>query len=104
MAARRYSRAQPERHLTIVKTMVQDGHAQALMDEIDEERERLRPLAAGVPALQQTLADLQRRIARIEGSTSWRLTTPLRASRALMVGRRQLALRLGRRLRAHLDR
>jgi hypothetical protein len=84
--------------------MAQDGHIQALMDEIAEERRRLHPLAATAPALEQTLTDLERRIARIEGSTSWRLTTPLRASNALMVGRRALILRVGRRLRAHLDR
>jgi hypothetical protein len=84
--------------------MVQDGHPHALMGEIAEEQRRLRPLAASVPELEQTLAELERRIARIEGSASWRLTTPMRASRALMVGRRTLALRVGRRLRAYLDR
>ena len=83
---------------------MQDGPTQALLDEIAEESERLRPLPTSVPALEQTLADLGRRIARIERSAAWRLTTPMRASRALMVGRRKLALRVGRRLRAYLDR
>jgi hypothetical protein len=82
--------------------MVEDGDSQALMGEIAEEQRRLRPLAATVPALEETLADLERRIASIEGSVSWRLTTPLRASRALIVGRRAVALRIARRLRAHL--
>jgi 3-phenylpropionate/cinnamic acid dioxygenase small subunit len=84
--------------------MVQDGHAEALIAEIADESRRLRPLAESLPALEQTRADLERRIARIEGSVSWRLTTPLRASRALMVGRRMLAVRVGRRLRAYLER
>jgi 3-phenylpropionate/cinnamic acid dioxygenase small subunit len=83
--------------------MVREGHAPALMAEIDEERARLRPLAESLPVHEQTLADLERRIARIEGSISWRLTTPLRASRALILGRRTLAIKLGRRLRAYLD-
>jgi hypothetical protein len=82
--------------------MVEDGDNRALIGEIAEEQRRLRPLAASVPELEETLADLERRIAGIEGSVSWRLTTPLRASRALMVGRRALALRIARRLRAHL--
>jgi hypothetical protein len=81
--------------------MVEHGDSQALMGEIAEEQRRLRPLAATVPALEETLADLERRIASIEGSVSWRLTTPLRASRALIVGRRAVALRIARRLRAH---
>jgi hypothetical protein len=84
--------------------MAQDGHTQALMDEIAEEGRRLHPLAASAPALDQTLADLKRRIARIEESTSWRVTRPLRASNALMVGMRALVLCVGRRLRAYLDR
>jgi 3-phenylpropionate/cinnamic acid dioxygenase small subunit len=84
--------------------MVQDGRAEALIAEIADESRRLRPLAESLPALEQTRADLERRIARIEGSVSWRLTTPLRASRALMVGRRMLAVRVGRRLRAYLER
>jgi len=83
---------------------VQDGHADALLAEIADEQRRLRPLAESLPALEQTRADLERRIAQIEGSVSWRLTTPLRASRALLVGRRMLAVRVGRRLRTYLDR
>jgi hypothetical protein len=84
--------------------MVQDGHAEALIAEIADECRELRPLAESLPALEQTRADLERRIARIERSVSWRLTTPLRASRGLMVGRRMLAVRVGRRLRAYLER
>jgi hypothetical protein len=79
------------------------GHAEALLHEVAAEQARLRPLASSVPELEHTLSDVERRIARLEGSVSWRVTTPLRASRALIAGRRALVLRVGRRLRARLE-
>jgi uncharacterized protein YoxC len=79
------------------------GHAEALLDDVAAEQARLRPLASTVPALEQSLVDVQQRIARLEGSVSWRVTTPLRAARALIAGRRALVLRVGRRLRARLE-
>lgn len=84
--------------------MAPDGHAETLMAEIASDSARLRPLAERVPELERTLADLEQRIGRIEGSISWRLTTPLRASGALVRGRRVLARKVGRQLRAFLDR
>jgi hypothetical protein len=83
--------------------MPDDGHAAALLDEVAAEQARLRPLASTVPALEQTLADVQQRTAHLEGSISWRVTAPLRASRALIAGRRALLLRVGRRVRARLE-
>ena len=84
--------------------MPDNGHAEPVLDEIAAEQARLRPLAATAPALEQEQSDVQRRIASIEGSASWQLTTPLRATAAVVAGRRRLVLRAGRRLRAHLER
>jgi hypothetical protein len=83
--------------------MPDDAQAQALLEEVSAEQARLRPLAGTVPTLEQTLSDVERGIARLEGSVSWRVTTPLRASRALIASRRALVLRVGRRLRARLE-
>ena len=84
--------------------MPDDGHAEALMQEIAAERETLRPLAAAAPALEVELADVRRRIDVIESSVSWRLTAPLRAAQAVLSNRRRLVLRAGRRVRARLER
>jgi hypothetical protein len=83
--------------------MSEDGYDEALLQEIAAEQARLRPLACCAPALEQSLSDVEQRIARLESSVSWRLTSPLRASRALIAGRRALVLRVGRRLRARLE-
>jgi hypothetical protein len=83
--------------------MSDDRRADALMDEIAAERARLRPLAATAPMLEAQSSDVRRRIDAIEGSASWRLTTPLRAGAAVVADPRGLVLRAGRRLRARLE-
>jgi hypothetical protein len=84
--------------------MLDDGNVGALLGEVAAEQDRLRPVAASAPALEETLADLERQVACIEHSLSWRVTTPVRASRAVIAGRRTLVRRARRRLRAHLER
>ena len=68
------------------------------------ERERLRGDAASLPALERDVERLRRELAAIEGSLSWRATTPLRRARRLIDNRRELALSAGRRLKRRLER
>jgi hypothetical protein len=81
--------------------MDDDGHATA---DLLRERDRLRADAASLPALERDVERLHRDLAAIEGSLSWRATTPLRAARRLVDNRRELALTAGRRLKRRLER
>ncbi len=80
------------------------GGADALIEEIEAEQAALRPLAGQAPALELEAADLDRRIADVEGSASWRVTAPLRAAQTVVANRRRLVLAAGRRVKARLDR
>jgi hypothetical protein len=72
--------------------------------ELLRERDRLRVLAATAAPLERDVQSLRRELAAIDGSLSWRLTTPLRGARALVANRRALALAAGRRVKRRLER
>jgi hypothetical protein len=72
--------------------------------DLVRERERLRAEAATLPALERDVERLRGELAAIEGSLSWRATTPLRRARWLVDNRRGLALTAGRRLKRRLER
>ncbi len=78
--------------------------ADALIEEIEAEQTALRPLAGQAPALELEAADLDRRIADVEGSASWRATAPLRAVQTVIANRRRIVLAAGRRVKARLER
>jgi hypothetical protein len=80
------------------------GGTEALIEEIEDEQAALRPLAGKAPALELEVADLDRRIADVESSASWRATLPLRAVQTVIANRRRLARAAGRHLKAHLER
>jgi hypothetical protein len=91
--------------------MDDDTHAEAAAlggdparADLLRERERLLAEAAALPGLERDIARLRRDLAAIEGSLSWRATTPLRRARRLVDNRRELALTAGRRLKRRLER
>lgn len=75
----------------------------ARLRDLRHESERLRPTAATAPPLERELAALRRDLATIDGSWSWRLTAPLRAGRAAIANRRELALTAGRIVKRRLE-
>lgn len=93
--------------------MAEHGHAarsdasdddhDARLGDLRHESERLRAAAATVPVLEREIATLRRDLATIDGSWSWRLTAPLRATRAAIANRRELALEAGRIVKRRLE-
>src|SRR4051794_6438249 len=75
----------------------------ARLGDLRHESERLRAAAATVPALERELATLRADLATIDASWSWRLTAPVRATRAAIVNRRQIALAAGRIVKRRLE-
>ena len=85
--------------------MDDDRHAgDAARADLVRERERLRAEAATLPALERDVERLRRDLAAIEGSLSWRATTPLRTARWVVDNQRELALTAGRALKRRLER
>ena len=85
--------------------MDDDRHAgDAARADLVRERERLRAEAATLPALERDVERLRGDLAAIEGSLSWRATTPLRTARWVVDNRRQIALTAGRALKRRLER
>src|SRR4051812_47977478 len=82
---------------TIVRAMPDEANAAAAADLVHE-RDRLRAVAASLPALERDVQRLRADLAAIEASPAWRLTAPLRGARALVASRRELALAAGRRV------
>jgi hypothetical protein len=78
--------------------------SEALIEAIEAEQAALRPRAMQAPALELESAELDRRIADIEGSASWRATAPLRMVENVIANRRRLVLAVGRRVKALLER
>jgi hypothetical protein len=91
--------------------MPEHGHAarsnasdtDARLGDLRHESERLRAAAATVPALERELATLRADLATIDASWSWRLTAPVRATRAAIVNRREIALAAGRIVKRRLE-
>ena len=81
-----------------------DDATDAAAADLRAERDRLRVLAASLPALEHDVQRLRAEVEAIEGSLAWRLTAPLRGARALVANRRELALAAGRRVKRRLDR
>jgi hypothetical protein len=85
--------------------MPEHGHddRDARLHDLRHESERLRATAAAVPALEREIAALRDELATIDGSWSWRATAPLRAARAAVANRRELALEAGRIVKRRLE-
>jgi hypothetical protein len=83
--------------------MPDEANAAAAADLL-RERDRLRAVAASLPALEHDVERLRAELAAIEGSPAWRLTAPLRGARALVAHRREIALAAGRRVKRRLER
>ena len=91
--------------------MRDDTHAETAATEGDpvaadlrRDCDRLRADAASLPRLRRDVERLQGDLAALEGSLSWRATTPLRRARWLVDNRREIALTAGRRLKRRLER
>jgi hypothetical protein len=81
-----------------------DEATDAATADLLRERDRLRAVAASLPALERDVQRLRADLAAIESSPAWRLTAPLRGARALVANRRELALAAGRRVKRRLER
>jgi hypothetical protein len=82
--------------------MRDDAHDAAAAD-LRRERDRLRAVAAALPALERDVQRLRGDLAAIDASLAWRLTAPLRGARALVANRRAIALDAGRRVKRRLE-
>src|SRR3954453_21058022 len=96
MQRRPYRRTGTLRPATIVRAMPDEATDAAAADLL-RERDRLRAVAAPLPALQRDVQRLRGGLAAVEGWPAWRLTAPLRGSRALVRNRRDLVFAAGRR-------
>jgi len=90
-------------HGHAARSEASDDHHDARLGDLRHESERLRAAAATVPVLEREIAALRRDLAAIDGSWSWRLTAPLRATRAAIANRRELALEAGRIVKRRLE-
>jgi hypothetical protein len=90
-------------HGHAARSNASDDDHDARLGDLRQESEGLRAEAAIVPALEREIAALRRDLATIDGSWSWRLTAPLRATRAALANRRELALAAGRIVKRRLE-
>ena len=63
-----------------------DRHAEAQLGEIRPLKEQIQALSDQAQRLSEELECARRRVADLEGSTSWRITAPLRALRRVLPG------------------
>jgi hypothetical protein len=90
-------------HGHAARSNASDDDHDARLGDLRQESEGLRAEAASVPALEREIAALRRDLATIDGSWSWRLTAPLRATRAAIANRRELAIAAGRVVKRRLE-
>lgn len=82
---------------------MRDPADDAAAADLLRERDRLRVVAASLPALERDVRRLRHELDAIDASPAWRLTAPLRGARALVANRRAIALEAGRRVKRRLE-